>query len=92
MHSQKSKSDTLLKATIKNIIVAFVYVAIIVIIVAILFSSKISEAISLINMVSIDTSKKVLSDVKIDLQHNKLESYPSVRRSFCNNNNRRFRY
>ena len=74
MHS-KSK-NSILKATITNIIVAFIYVAIIAGTLAIPFSSKISTAISLINMISVETNKQILSDVKIDLEHNKLESYP----------------
>ena len=74
MHS-KSK-NSILKATITNIIVAFIYVAIIAGALAIPFSSKISTAISLINMISVETNKQILSDVKIDLEHNKLESYP----------------
>lgn len=74
MHSKNN--NTILKATIKNVIVAFMYVAIIVLAIAIPFSSKISMAISLINRVSIDTSKKILADTKIDLEHNKLENYP----------------
>ncbi len=78
MRKALNKKNTILKATIKNIIVAFVYVVIIVAIITLLFSSKISMAISLINTISVDTSKKVLSDVKIDLEHNKLESYPSI--------------
>ncbi len=84
MRKKQSKQNTILKATISNIIVAFVYVAIIVAIIIILFSSKISMAISLINRVSIDTSKKVLSEVKIDLEHNKLESYPEYGTRYAN--------
>lgn len=75
MH-KKENNNTIIKATIKNIVVAFIYVLIIVLTIAILFSSPISKAISLINTVSIDTSKKIQSDVKIDLEHNKLQSYP----------------
>ncbi len=78
MRKQYSKKNTILKATIRNIIVAFVYVAIFVGIITLLFSSKISKAISLINIVSSNTSKKVLSEVKIDLEHNKLETYPEI--------------
>lgn len=84
MRKKQSKQNTILKATISNIIVAFVYVAIIVAIITLLFSSKISMAISLINRISIDTSKKVLSEVKIDLEHNKLEHYPEYGTRYAN--------
>lgn len=84
MRKKQSKENTILKATISNIIVAFVYVAIIVAIITILFSSKISMAISLINRISIDTSKKILSEVKIDLEHNKLEHYPEYGTRYAN--------
>ncbi len=72
----KKIKNSILRATITNIIVAFIYAIIIASALAIPFSSKISTAISLINMISVETNKKILSDVKIDLEHNKLESYP----------------
>ena len=77
-------NNTILKATITNLIVAFIYVVIIVSIIAIPFSSKISSAISLINRISIDTSKQILSDVKIDLEHNKLANYPEYGSRYAN--------
>lgn len=72
----KNNKNSILRATITNIIVAFIYAIIIAGALAIPFSSKISTAISLINLISVETNKKILSDVKIDLEHNKLESYP----------------
>ena len=63
-------------ATIKSIIVAFIYTIIIFIIIYILFSDAISRAISLIDMISVDTNKKILQDVKIDLQTKNLANYP----------------
>ncbi len=75
MH-KREKNNTIMKATISNTVVAFIYVFLIVLVITIFFSAPISRAISLINMVSIDTSKQIQSDVKIDLEHNKLENYP----------------
>lgn len=75
MHNKKNK-NTILKATISNTIVAFVYVGIIAGIVAILFSSKISMAIGLINTITVKSEEKMASEVKIDLVHNKLEKKP----------------
>ena len=72
----KNNKNSILKATITNIIVAFIYAIIIAGALAIPFSSKISMAISLINLISVETNKQILSDVKIDLEHNKLQSYP----------------
>lgn len=63
-------------ATIKSIIVAFLYIIIIFLLVYILFSDTISRAISLVDMVSIDTSKKILQEVKIDLETKNLKNYP----------------
>ena len=73
--STKSK-HIILKATIKNTIVAFVYVAIIIGIIAIIFGNKISTAISLINTISIETGEKNTQEVKIDLNSSMLEEYP----------------
>lgn len=70
------KKTNILRATISNIIVAFVYVLIFIGIINSLFSTKISEAMSIINLISIDTQNKVLKDVKIDLEARSLKSYP----------------
>ena len=45
-------------------------------IVYVLFADAISEAVSLVDMVSIKTSEKVLEDVKIDLKTKNLQNYP----------------
>lgn len=74
--NSKENENTIVKATIKNIIVAFIYVAIIVTTIRILLYPSISLAISLVNGISVDTTKQILKDVKIDLEHNKLTSYP----------------
>ena len=65
-----------IKATIKNLMVAFIYVILIVGIVVFLFYSKIKLFVSVVDRISIDTTKKILADVKIDLVHNKLTNYP----------------
>ena len=75
-NKEKNKKTYFLKATIRSLIVAFIYVLIFVGIVYALFSSKISEAMSIINIISIDTSNKILEDVKIDLETRNLKSYP----------------
>lgn len=75
MRKQKNRTS-IMGATIKNIIVAFLYVVIIYIIIYLLFSSTISKAISLIDMISVKTTQEVLKDVKIDLTTKDLESYP----------------
>ena len=55
----KNKKNTLFKAAINNIIVAFVYVLIIVGFITLLFSSKISKAISVINTITVKTEEKL---------------------------------
>ncbi len=66
-----------MKATISDLIVAFIYVAVFVLIVYCLFASKISLAMRMIDTISIDTSKKVLKDVTIDLETRNLKAYPA---------------
>lgn len=70
------KSMNIIKATILDIIVAFLYIAIIIVAIYALCGSKISMAISLVNKVSIDTSSKVLEEVKLDSETKRLGSYP----------------
>ena len=66
----------IVKATITIIMVALIYAVLMVLLIQIPFHNKINMAISLIDKVSIDTSKKVLDDVKLDLSSKKLTSYP----------------
>ena len=73
---RNKQNNSIVKATIKHIIVAFVYVLIIFAIVYILFSNSISRAISLVDMISVNTNKEILMDVKIDLTTKKLKTYP----------------
>lgn len=75
----KNNKNSKIRATIKSIIVAFIYIVIIFAIVYVLFSDTISRAISLIDMISVDTNKKILQDVKIDLQTKNLANYPEYR-------------
>ena len=72
----KGKNQNIVGATIKHIIVAFIYVLIIFGIVYILFSNSISKAISLIDTISVNTNKEILKDVKIDLKTKNLKTYP----------------
>lgn len=74
MHSKKNNSIIL--ATIKHLIVAIMFIILIAVIIFVLFGSRISMAISLINKVSIDTSNVVLKDVKLNSITKRLESYP----------------
>ena len=72
----KNLKSNVIKATIKDIIVAFIYVIIIVGTIYVMFSSTIRRAINLIEIVSEDNNKDILSDVKLDLKTKNLESYP----------------
>lgn len=72
----KANIKSSIGATIKSIIVVFLYIIIIFALVYILFSDTISRAISLIDMVSVDTNKKILQEVKIDLETKNLKNYP----------------
>ena len=70
-----NKTD-FVKATISNIIVAFMYVIIFCLGIYLLFSSKISMAMGIVDTISIDTSKKILKDVTINLESRNLNAYP----------------
>jgi sortase A len=76
LNLKKVNKATIIRATISSIIVAFIYVAVFAGIIYALFSTKISEAMSIINLISVDTKNKVLKDVKIDLESRDLKSYP----------------
>lgn len=70
-------TTNVLKATIRKIIVAFLYIIAICIIIYMLFGNEISQAISLINRISVDTSQKVVEEMKIDLDNNHIINYPA---------------
>lgn len=80
---RKRNTNTLV-ATIKNLIVAIIFVLITTAVIFVLFGSRISMAISLINKVSIDTSNVVLEDVKLNDETNRLESYPEYGTKYGN--------
>lgn len=73
---KKEQKKYVLEATIKSIIVACIYIGVICLIIYIFFSKPISKAISLIEIISVETSNKELEDVKINLKTKNLESYP----------------
>ena len=72
----KKENNSIILATIKHLIVAIMFIILISVITYVLFGSRISMAISLVNKVSIDTSKEVLKDVKLNSVTKRLESYP----------------
>ena len=74
MHKKQNKG--IIIATIKHLIVAIMFIILIMAIIFVLFGSRISTAISLVNKVSIDTNKEVLKDVKLNSVTKRLESYP----------------
>lgn len=71
MHNKKRH----IRATIKNIIVAFVYVLIILAIIYIPFNSSISRAISLVDMISSSSNKEVST---VDFEINKNSEVPQI--------------
>lgn len=75
MHNKKHQQN-IMGATIKQIIVAFVYIIIVFAVVCIFFSNTISKVFSIIDIISINTNKRILSDVKIDLATKNLKNYP----------------
>ena len=81
---KEKNNNTILKATIKNIIVAFVYVIIIIVVILVFFSPQISKAISVINTITVKSEEKEAANVKIDLTHNKLITKPKYGTKYGN--------
>ena len=73
MHSLTKR---IIKATIINLIVAFLFVFFTGSIVCFAFGEKIDTAISLVNLISIDTSKKNVEKITINTETKKLMNYP----------------
>ena len=83
MH-KKNKNTLTVVATIKNLIVAILFVIVIFGAIFAIFGSRISTAISLVNKISIDTSNVVLKDVKLNSVTKRLESYPEYGTKYGN--------
>lgn len=64
------------QVTMKSILVAFLYSIIFFIIIFVCFHKEIKNIYSTINLISIDTSKKIQKNVKMNEDKTKLESYP----------------
>lgn len=78
MHNKLKKDNKtfFIWATIRSIIVAFIYVLFFAFLVYVLFSNKIAKAMSIIDTISVDTSNKILENVTIDLETKNLKNYP----------------
>ena len=74
----------IIKATIKNIIVAFAYCLFIFSIIYFSYGKKINTIFEVIDLVSINTNKKILKEVKIDLETKNLQSYPEYGTEYAN--------
>ncbi|MDD5826150.1 MAG: class D sortase [Bacilli bacterium] len=70
------KKKGVLKATIFEIIVAFICSSLIIGLFFFIFYSPIKETFQIIDIVSEKSNKKVLKDVKLNLETKNLESYP----------------
>lgn len=80
MHSFKE----VLKATIKVIIVALLFSACLVIITHIAWKNEIKQAISYIDLISVDKSKYEQQETKIDLETKKIKDYPEYGTQYAN--------
>ena len=77
MHSFSKKLTKKLKATVKYIIVAFIFSCIILSATYLTFQKQIKEITSTLNLISFKSNKIVLKNVKINSNTNTLISYPS---------------
>ncbi len=68
---------THVKATVKSIIVAFIYVIIILSATYTLLKNEITIVSNVLSMMTTTTSKKINSDIKLDLNKKQLTEYPS---------------
>lgn len=79
----KNSKNSFMKATIISLIVAFIYVAVFSLILFFVYYKvdihgiNLSRAMGMVDSISIDTSKKVLKDVTIDLETKNLKHYPA---------------
>ena len=76
MHNLKKQKDKIIKVTIKNIIVAFIYCFVFLLLIHIAFGNKISRVTNFLDLVTIKSSERVLKDINLDLTSHKLTSYP----------------
>lgn len=65
-----------LKATMKYLVVAFIYMLIFLAIIFILFGKNINKYVSLVNLISIKTNNEILENITIDLDNKNLINYP----------------
>ncbi len=72
----KNREYSLIKATVKNLIVAFIYLACFYALIFILFHAKLQTLKSTLNLITIKTSPKILADVTLNLKTKNLTSYP----------------
>lgn len=78
------KKTKLIRATIKSILVALIYVTFICLTIYILFSNTISKAISLIDIISVKSVKQEIKDIKLDLETKSLKNYPDYASKYGN--------
>lgn len=81
---QNKKYMINIKATIKDIIVALIFVIIGTSIIYLCFSKKLNMAISLVNKISIDTTNKKVEQIQIDDINQKLKNYPEYGTKYAN--------
>jgi len=80
----KSNKNLLVKATIKNLMVAFIYTAVFLSLIFVLFHKEIKNVATTINLISIKTSNKILEDIKFDFNNKTLTSYPEYGTKYAN--------
>lgn len=70
------RTKKIIRATIDNILVAFIYTIIFIIIITNLFKNEIREVTNIVNLISIKTNNRVLENIKLDLESKNLLNYP----------------
>lgn len=76
LNLKKIELKKIWKATIESIVVAFLYLILMISIINVLFKNEINQFTSTLNLISINTTKESLKDVKIDKENKNLTSYP----------------
>ncbi len=79
----RSAIATTTKATIKHIIVAFIYVIIILIATNIIFKKPIQELKLNLELITVKTNKVVSKEIKLDLNTKTLTSYPKYGKRYA---------
>lgn len=78
------RNKKFLKATIDNIVVAFLYTLLFFLILNLLFKDKITEITKILNLITVPSNISITKEISIDLTSNNLINYPEYGSEYAN--------